>query len=257
MRIAAVLLPSCREVTARLGDHLEGRLNLGRRLGVRLHLGWCPSCRHLLQNLQALPSLVRKALEPVPAAPPASAVAVLDRAIARFGQPRSRPQDPRFGVPEPFADALATGRISPTLAILAAAHRQLVADGPPAAAPFLPAEALNLLPPAAAWRWLPSALPGLRIARLATDAEATLYLLALKADRRIPRHTHGGRESTLLLQGGLEDGDRHHGPGEWVVHEGDHRHAPAADGQGCWALARLEGAPRFTGLLGLLQRMSA
>lgn len=256
MSAGFALRPSCRDVTGLLSEYLEGRLSWRQRLGIRLHLGLCPPCQRLLRSLRALPGLVRRTLDAPAEAPPGSALAALEGALARIGQPRVRPIDPARQVPADFAAELAAGPPGRTLALLAETHRRLAETGVAAGPPYLPPEVLAQLPPPADWAWLRPTLPGLRIVRLAEDPQAALYLLALRPGKGIPAHVHGGRESFLLLQGGLEDGGRLVGPGEWVVHAADSRHAPSADGQGCWALARLEGEPAFTGLLGLLQRWS-
>lgn len=254
MSVAASLVPSCQDVTAVLTDFLEGQLSWRRRLGVRLHLGLCPSCRRFLDSLQSMPGLLKRILEQGTSPAPESARLALDSALARLGQPRNRRSGSAPGGPEVFAAGLAEGRAGLTLRLMAETQNRLLAAGPLAAAPYLPAEVLQQLPPERDWHWLRPG--GTRIARLCRDQEAQLFLLRIQPRRRFPKHLHLGRETLLVLQGGLEDGDRHLGSGDWSVHEGGSVHAPSADGQGCWALARLEGEVAFSGWLGLLQRWS-
>ena len=254
MSAAVALFPSCREVTGLLSEFMEGQLGWPRSLGLRLHLGMCPACQRILDSLRALPALLKQSLAQADAQAPDRARQALEAAMARIGQPRTRRLVAT--VPAAFAESLAAGRAGPTLRIMAEAQRGLLASGPVAGPPFLAAEVLAQLPPPEGWKWLRPIPGGARIARLQRDDDADLFLLGLRPGGRFPRHVHHGGESLLLLHGGLEDQDRHLGPGEWAVHAAGSTHAPVADRQGCWALARLEGEVTFSGWLGLLQRWS-
>lgn len=252
MSAALPFFPSCREVADLLSAHLEGELPWPRRLGVRLHLGMCPSCQRLLASLRALPSLLKRVLEAEAGPPPETARMALDAALARLGQPRFR--RPLAGPPAEVAADLAEGRAGLTLRLLAEAQRLIQAAGPAAEPPYLPAEIGAQVAPASEWTW--RRLGGARLACLCRDPDARLYLLALAPGKRFPQHVHLGSENLLLLQGGLEDGERHCGPGDWCFHPAGSGHAPVADRQGCWALARQEGEVAFGGWRGLLQRRS-
>jgi anti-sigma factor ChrR (cupin superfamily) len=256
MSAADLFLPTCREVTDLLSEYMEGGIPWNKQLGFHIHLGMCPACKRFLDSLRAMPGLLKRALEAETAPATSCARQALDAALARIGQPRIRTSKPAAVVPEPFAEDLAEGRAGRTLRLLAETQRRLAESGPPAGPPFLPMKILAQLPPEKAWRWISSGLGGAKVASLGRDEQAELFLMNLQPGGRFPRHTHRGRESILLLQGGLEDGDRHHGPGEWAVHHDGSAHAPSADSQGCWALARLEGDVVFSGWRGLLQRLS-
>ena len=251
MSASAAYFPSCRDATGLLTDFLDGRIPWPHRLGLRLHLGLCPPCRRLLASLADMPPLLRRAFTEDTAPDQESARMALDAALARIGLPRRR--NPAIAIPEPFAGAVTDGSGGLTLRLMVETQAALAASGPLSGPPFLPKEAVAQLPPASAWRWL---RPGARASALCRDEQARLFLLHLKPDRPFPKHAHHGRESLLILHGGLEDGGRHLGPGEWTVHADGSVHAPAADHQGCWALARLEGDVAFSGWLGLLQRLS-
>lgn len=251
--MSAAFFPGCRDATDLLSDFLDGHIPWRRRLGLRLHLGLCPSCRRLLASLAGLPPMLRRAFEEDAVPAPDSARLALDSALARIGQPRPGHRNPSISVPEPFAAAVAEGSGSNTLRLMAETQAALAESGTLPGPPFLPKGVVAKRPPAGPWRWL---RPGVRAMALEGDAQARLFLLQVKPGGRFPKHSHLGRESLLVLQGGLEDGDRHLGPGEWTVHAAGSAHAPAADRQGCWALARLEGEVAFSGWLGLLQRLS-
>lgn len=43
---------TCREVTELVTDYLEGRMRLGQRVRVQLHLGMCSRCRAYLRQMR-------------------------------------------------------------------------------------------------------------------------------------------------------------------------------------------------------------
>ena len=94
----------------------------------------------------------------------------------------------------------------------------------------------------------------MRFARLIQQGPSSLYIVRLKPETETPAHTHRGEEQTLMLQGGLEDGPRHFGPGAWNLQAPGSVHAPPATAKGCWALVRVEDGVNFNGWRGWLQR---
>ena len=42
----------CREVRAQMSDYLDGELDPRAAAGVKRHVGWCPNCRRMLENLR-------------------------------------------------------------------------------------------------------------------------------------------------------------------------------------------------------------
>ncbi len=44
---------SCREVIVLANDHLDHRLSMGQRIGLRMHLAMCQHCRRYLRQLRA------------------------------------------------------------------------------------------------------------------------------------------------------------------------------------------------------------
>ena len=58
---------------------------------------------------------------------------------------------------------------------------------------------------------------------------------------RIPEHTHGGSEMTLVLRGGFADESGEYHPGDFLVREGWDKHTPVAlEGEECICLAVLD-----------------
>lgn len=56
---------TCKELTELVTDYTEGRLPLGRRLQMELHLGMCRSCRTYLRQMKATTALLSE-VEPPP-----------------------------------------------------------------------------------------------------------------------------------------------------------------------------------------------
>ena len=99
---------------------------------------------------------------------------------------------------------------------------------------------------------------GLGLKRLKLDVgsamEVELYRIA--AGSKIPRHSHGGNEYTMVLCGGFSDERGNYGPGDVCVNGPADTHQPVADDdEVCYALAVRDGGLRFTGVLGMVQKL--
>ena len=99
---------------------------------------------------------------------------------------------------------------------------------------------------------------GLGLKRLKLDVgsamEVQLYRIA--AGSKIPRHSHGGNEYTMVLCGCFSDERGNYGPGDVCVNGPADTHQPVADDdEVCYALAVRDGGLRFTGVLGMVQKL--
>ena len=99
---------------------------------------------------------------------------------------------------------------------------------------------------------------GLGLKRLKLDVgsamEVELYRIA--AGSKIARHSHGGNEYTMVLCGGFSDERGNYGPGDVCVNGPADTHQPVADDdEVCYALAVRDGGLRFTGVLGMVQKL--
>lgn len=58
---------NCKQVTEKLGAHLDGQLTAGERVAVRLHLLMCVYCRRFERHLRSLVEALRQRewVEPV------------------------------------------------------------------------------------------------------------------------------------------------------------------------------------------------
>lgn len=77
------LLPTCKDVEARMTEFTEGALPFQARVGIRLHLLMCRSCTAFLRGFRALPIIGKRLLKPAGATPP-EALHALERARSRL-----------------------------------------------------------------------------------------------------------------------------------------------------------------------------
>lgn len=105
----------------------------------------------------------------------------------------------------------------------------------------------------AGWKF---ASPGLKTMPLALQSEAKVEILRIEPGCGAPRHTHEGNEYTLVVSGGFTDENGSYGPGDMSIAGPQDTHQPIADpGEVCYALAVTDGQLKFTGWLGLLQKL--
>ncbi|MCA8890628.1 MAG: ChrR family anti-sigma-E factor [Hyphomonas sp.] len=98
--------------------------------------------------------------------------------------------------------------------------------------------------------------PGIRRMALVTGSELEVELYRIEPGARVPKHTHAGSEYTLCVSGGFSDETGSFGPGDLAVKGPDDTHTPVGDdGEVCFALAIRDGGLRFTGVMGVIQRL--
>lgn len=103
------------------------------------------------------------------------------------------------------------------------------------------------------WRF---AAPGVRRMTLIEDADGKAELLRIEPGHGSPRHTHSGREFTLVLTGAFHDGHARYAAGDVCQTGPETTHRPIAEaGEVCYALAVTQGSLKFTGPLGAVQRL--
>jgi putative transcriptional regulator len=131
----------------------------------------------------------------------------------------------------------------------------IVAERPPASTVPLPLT--RYLPDGlegVRWRW---SGPGVAVADLPTDpsARGRLMLLRVGAGRKVPEHSHGGQELTLLLQGAYRDRFGRFAAGDIADHDEDVEHQPIAEpGEDCICLVAVDAKLSFRSrLIRLLQ----
>jgi putative transcriptional regulator len=98
--------------------------------------------------------------------------------------------------------------------------------------------------------------PGLKRLTLDTGSSMETELYRIAPGARIARHSHAGSEYTLVLAGGFTDERGSYGPGDVIINGPDDCHQPVGDpGEVCFALAVRDGGLRFTGMIGVIQRL--
>lgn len=97
---------------------------------------------------------------------------------------------------------------------------------------------------------------GLKRLKLDVGSAMEVELYRINAGSKIPRHSHGGNEFTMVLSGGFSDESGSYGPGDVCVNGPNDTHQPVADeDEVCYALAVRDGGLRFTGVLGMVQKL--
>lgn len=97
---------------------------------------------------------------------------------------------------------------------------------------------------------------GLKRLTLGTRSSMEVELYRISPGASIPRHSHKGSEYTLVVAGGFSDERGSYGPGDVVINGPEDTHQPVGDdGEICFALAIRDGGLRFTGVMGLIQRL--
>lgn len=198
---------------ATLLSHAAGSLPAAMALVVSCHLESCARCRTVVGQAEAIGGALIDQLAP---------------------QPLSA--DARLSILERLAD----GAPSPT---------DTTAGLPDQANPQLPTRLRRLLGnrPLEQQRWR-SAGPGVRLLKL-DCGEGQALLMDIRADHKVPVHSHQGTELTLILQGYYDDALGRFDQGD--VADLDHRteHQPQAGPEGCLCLAGLDAPVRYRALL--------
>ena len=79
------------------------------------------------------------------------------------------------------------------------------------------------------------------------DKSATARLLKIPAGKKVPHHSHNGRELTVIFSGGFTDETGSYGPGDIQEIHGNIEHQPwVRDGEDCICLAVTEAPLRFS-----------
>lgn len=97
---------------------------------------------------------------------------------------------------------------------------------------------------------------GIRRLKLEAGSQAEIELYRIEPGCTVPRHSHAGSEFTLVVSGGFSDESGSFGPGDISLKGPNDIHQPTGDMDGvCYALAVRDGGLKFTGVMGLVQRL--
>ena len=194
--------------------HAAGSLPLPVGLAVATHLALSAESRRRYESLEALGGHFLDTLAPAPLAEDA-----WDRLLDRLDEDEDVPAGRHVGGHE---------RGAPGLPLPLRDYVPLPLDGLP-------------------WRRLGAA------ATYEIDTGSSEYqtlLIKVRAGRAVPRHTHGGDELTVVLEGAFSDHGGHYRRGDLLVADGTVDHQPLADDDAdCLCLAVSQGPLRLTGPL--------
>jgi len=194
-----------------LVDYVTGALQDPFSLMIATHVSLCRECRAETRRLEAVGGALLQEIEPTPLR-----AGALDRAMAVLDQ-LVAPSRPITTTQDLFE-----GRIpEPLLSRVAGSS----------------------------WRKVNT---GIDEIVLPTDIDGvTAQLLRIRAGAKVPRHSHQGREYTLVLAGGFSDHVGRYGPGDLTVADSALTHTPVADSdEDCYCLAVVDGGLRLPGPLG-------
>ncbi|MEL0007354.1 MAG: ChrR family anti-sigma-E factor, partial [Luminiphilus sp.] len=164
-----------------LTEHAAGVLPVAQSACVAAHLSYCQRCRHITERLEDIGGSHFEQLDPV-----AVGESVLEKVLARLEDPE----------PLRYARSEASDTQLPGLLdrLINGDYADLV------------------------WKRVTQSLS---ISYLKTgDPQHEFALYRIAAGGRIPEHTHGGSEMTLVLQGGFADESGEYHPGDFLVREG-------------------------------------
>lgn len=142
---------------------------------------------------------------------------------------------------------------------LAALNAEPQSQAMPEALSPLPAEVHDIVVAALANTAWYSGGPGLKILDLKLPPTATgetFQIFRIEPGYGPPKHTHGGQEFTLVLTGAFKDETGLYAKGDIAIGDESVTHRPIAEpGEVCFALAVTTAPLKFTGPLGVLQRV--
>ena len=194
-------------------DYSSGALSETWSLAVAAHLSHCSHCSATLRNLEEIGGALLTS-----SAPKSLSDDLFDNVLERLGDHGDR-----------------------SLAHL----EEDVCDAPDHGLPkvildYLPKDC-TVLP----WKKL-----GLGVSQIVLetkDKSATARLLKIPAGKKVPHHSHNGRELTVIFSGGFSDETGSYGPGDIQEVVGDLEHQPRVrEGEDCICLAVTEAPLKFS-----------
>ena len=212
--------------------YAAGGLGEGLSLLVAAHLSFCPHCRRLVAEAEAVGGVMMEDVAPVALHPGA-----LEGVLARLDAPApnaTHDAEPSVGRPIPAPSRRSSGD---------ADRREAEAALPAVLHPYVRDLAT------ARWQWL---APGVRQMDLVHRARGrdTAKLLRIAPGRVLPHHGHAGLEMTVVLSGSFCDEQGRFTRGDLAEIDSDAHHQPIADsGEDCICLIGTNAPLRFSGLV--------
>lgn len=203
-----------------LMSYAAGGLDEAMSLVVASHLTLSPESRTRVAEYEALGGAVIEEIEPV-----AVSKTALDSVLARLDEEET--------------EALQPAETSPG---------ESARDGHSLPAPLR----RYVGPDIEKLRWK-RLMPGVREAEFAIDGGARARLMRIESGVAVPKHSHRGREATLVLEGAYRDATGLYDRGKLQLADAELDHQPAATGEeACLCLVVTDAPIRLTGKLGRL-----
>ena len=194
-------------------DYSSGSLSEAWSLAVAAHLSSCSHCSDTLRNLEEVGGALLAG-----SAPKSLSDDLFDNVLEQLGDLYDRP------VVQPEENGCGTPDHGLPKAVL----------------DYLPKDC-KVLP----WKRL-----GLGVSQIVLetkDKSATARLLKIPAGKKVPHHSHNGREVTVIFSGGFSDETGNYGPGDVQEVVGDLEHQPwVREGEDCICLAVTEAPLKFS-----------
>ena len=191
-------------------EYAAGALPVAQSACVAAHLSYCQRCRQVVERLEDVGGAHLERLDPQPVGE-----SVLESVMARLDDP-----EPLRYAPNEVSDTQLPGLLD---RLINGNYADL------------------------AWKRVTQSLSISYLKTGDPNHEFALYRIA--EGGRIPEHTHGGSEMTLVLRGGFADESGEYHPGDFLVREGWDKHTPVAlAGEECICLAVLDAPLKFTRL---------
>lgn len=215
-----------------LYSYAAGSLPAALALVVGCHLQFCPQCRSQVRSGERLGGTLMAALSPQ---------ALSERARSNVLQ--------RLEMQEVHADTQAlthTDEIEIVSSLAGGENVGACGSMPVLLQKVLEEKDFDALP------WKRTIAPGLK--QIVVDCgEGRARLLRIAAGRKMPAHSHGGSELTLILSGGYSDTLGQFNAGDVADLEGSTEHQPVADSdRDCICLAGMDAPLAFKGLVARL-----
>src|SRR5690606_24367164 len=98
------------------------------------------------------------------------------------------------------------------------------------------------------WRQQTKEIGKFDLSRLIKVPGFQVALQRIAAGARVPTHTHGGTELTVILSGGFSDELGVYHAGDFIARDPSHKHSPTAlQNEDCICLTVLDAPIKFTG----------
>ena len=200
----------CPSITL-LKDFVFGHLTNGKDLIVKSHLTFCPKCRKEVRKLENIAGfLFENDLESICKKEPS-----IDNTLAKITSSDKGKEE------------------KPLQTIKGGVLPQVINN-------FIGKSSSDIN-----WRFR---LPGIYDYQIENSNEENIYLLKVEPGSKILQHTHEGEESTIILKGKMQDGEKTFSSGDISILNDNHTHNPQVIGtETCLCLVVMSGKVKFTG----------